>query len=79
MTIYLGRTCASKFWTPEGAPKPLSSHKHGMIMVWPGSGPQSLSGLSNPAKSLKIDARLPEDTELIHQCCGDLVVRCALP
>ena len=66
----------------EGTPESLSFQKYGLILVWSGSGPaarpQILSGFSSPAKSLKIDARLPENTELIHQFCGDLVVRSAL-
>jgi len=34
-----------------------------MILVWFGIGPQILSGLSSPAKSLKIYARLPDKSD----------------
>ena len=44
----------------EGTPESLSGQKYGIILVWFGIGPQILSGLSSPAKSLKIYARLPE-------------------
>ena len=41
----------------EGMPESLSFQKYGLILVWSGSGPQILSGLSSPAKSLKVNAR----------------------
>ena len=34
----------------EGMPGSLSFQKYGLILVWSGSGPQILSGLSSPAK-----------------------------
>ena len=42
----------------EGTPESLSGQKYGSILVWFGIGPQILSGLSSPTKSLKIYARL---------------------
>jgi len=42
----------------EGTPESLSGQKYGIILVWFGIGPQILSGLSSPAKSRKIYARL---------------------
>ena len=41
-----------------------SAALYGLILVWSGSGPQILSRLSSPAKSLKIDERFIENTEL---------------
>ena len=49
----------------EGTPESLSVQKYGMILVWFGIGPQILFGLSSPAKSLKIDPRFSEESELI--------------
>ena len=41
----------------EGTPESLSVQKYGIILVWFGISPQILSGLSSPAKSLKIYAQ----------------------
>jgi hypothetical protein len=41
----------------EGTPESLSGQKYGLILVWFGISPKILSGLSSPAKSLKIYAR----------------------
>ena len=54
----------------EGTPGSLSCQKYGLILVWSGSGPQILSGLSSPAKSLKIDARL----DLLEEFTSKLVI-----
>ena len=65
----------------EGTPESLSVQKYGIILVWSGSGPQILSGLSSPAKSLKIDARLPEkskESESIQSMSRQSCVRSAL-
>ena len=61
----------------EGAPESLSFQKYGLILVWSGTGPQILSfpAPQNPSKSTH---EFTENTELIHQCRGDLVVRPAL-
>ena len=37
----------------EGTPESLSFQRYGLILVWSESGPQILSRLSSPAKSLK--------------------------
>jgi hypothetical protein len=47
----------------EGTPESLSVQKYGTISVWFGIGPQILSELSSPAKSLKVYARLPDKSE----------------
>ena len=68
----------------EGTPESLSVQKYGIILVWSGSGPQILSGLSSPAKSLKIYARLPEKSKNLSDPVNAAALlrfdlRCSLP